>query len=246
MKFKKILSLVIVIVLIVTAFSACGGNDNDTGTTLSGNPDNGPTTASKTIAVVAKGESHAFWQAVKSGAEDAAKKYGYNITFRGPASESSSDLPSQKEMVQTALSNNVSGLVIATIGEGFADMLTQAYDKKYLLYSSTAVSGKRILKLLTPKIRIPLFQRLQHQIKTPPHLTRNSSSRFSRKIFQTRTELILSVLFSTMKLRRVLTEQMVLLKNSQSLPMQMIVQKESIRLKKKLNRVTPIMRISMR
>ena len=130
MKFKKILSLVIVIVLIVTAFSACGGNDNDTGTTLSGNPDNGPTTASKTIAVVAKGESHAFWQAVKSGAEDAAKKYGYNITFRGPASESSSDLPSQKEMVQTALSNNVSGLVIATIGEGFADMLTQAYDKK--------------------------------------------------------------------------------------------------------------------
>ena len=50
----------------------------------------------KTIAVVAKGESHAFWQSVKKGAEDAGKKYGYKITFRGPASESAKDLPSQK------------------------------------------------------------------------------------------------------------------------------------------------------
>lgn len=85
---------------------------------------------SKTIAVVAKGESHAFWQSVKSGAEAAGKKYGYDITFRGPASESAKDLPSQKELVQTALSNNVSGLVLATIGEGFVDLLGQAKDKK--------------------------------------------------------------------------------------------------------------------
>ncbi len=86
--------------------------------------------ASKTIGVVAKGESHAFWQSVKAGAEDAAAKYGYKVTFRGPASESAKDLPSQQEMVQTALSNNVDGLVLATIGEGFTDMLAQAYDKK--------------------------------------------------------------------------------------------------------------------
>lgn len=84
----------------------------------------------KTIAVVAKGESHAFWQSVKAGAEAAAKENGYTITFRGPASESAKDLPSQQEMVQTALSNNVDGLVLATIGEGFTDMLAQAYDKK--------------------------------------------------------------------------------------------------------------------
>ena len=86
--------------------------------------------AKKTIAVVAKGESHAFWQSVKAGAEDAAKAAGYEITFRGPASESAKDLPSQQEMVQTALSNNVDGLVLATIGTGFFDMLAQANDKK--------------------------------------------------------------------------------------------------------------------
>ena len=87
-------------------------------------------TESKTIAVVAKGESHAFWQSVKKGCEDAASKYGYTITFRGPASESAKDLPSQVEMVQSALSNNPKGLVVATIGEGFTDLMKQAYNMK--------------------------------------------------------------------------------------------------------------------
>ncbi len=91
--------------------------------------ENQGSSSKETIAVVAKGESHAFWQSVKKGAEDAANKYGYSITFRGPASESAKDLPSQQEMVQSALSNNVSALVVATIGEGFSDMLIQAYDR---------------------------------------------------------------------------------------------------------------------
>lgn len=129
MNFKKIISLALSLVMLTTFFSGCGSNSEGDKTTALDNSLSG-NNANKTIAVVAKGESHAFWQTVKRGAEDAAKKYGYSITFRGPASESSADLPSQKEMVQTALSNNVSGLVIATIGEGFADMLTQAYDKK--------------------------------------------------------------------------------------------------------------------
>lgn len=119
-KTKRILAVVLALTLALgtmVAFSGCS-KDGD-----------GGQSKGKTIAVVAKGESHAFWQSVKKGAEDAAAKYGYTITFRGPASESAKDLPSQMEMVQTALSNNVSGLVLATIGEGFVDMLTQAKDK---------------------------------------------------------------------------------------------------------------------
>ncbi len=129
MKFKKILAFCLAAIIALSLFTGCGKKDNNTTTDNGGTTGTGTNTG-KTIAVVAKGESHAFWQAVKSGAEDAAKKYGYTITFRGPASESSSDLPSQKEMVQTALSNKVAGLVLATIGEGFSDMLTQAYDAK--------------------------------------------------------------------------------------------------------------------
>ena len=109
---KKIIALVLIAVLAMGLF-ACAQ----------------PGEKSKTIAVVAKGESHAFWQAVKAGAEAAAKEAGYTITFRGPASESAKDLPSQIEMVQSALSSNVAGLVLATIGEGFTDLLTQAKDK---------------------------------------------------------------------------------------------------------------------
>ena len=111
---KKVLSLILVAVMLMVALVGCGGAGNDAG--------------DKTIAVVAKGESHAFWQSVKAGAEAAGAKYGYKITFRGPASESAKDLPSQMEMVQTALSNNASAIVLATIGEGFVDLLTQAKD----------------------------------------------------------------------------------------------------------------------
>ena len=75
MKFKKITALICVVVLMLTLFSGCGGDDNNADTTIGGNGGNNGTNASKTIGVVAKGESHAFWQAVKKGAEDAAKKY---------------------------------------------------------------------------------------------------------------------------------------------------------------------------
>lgn len=114
-------AFVLSILLVVLSFGGCADTSGE----------NGGNDEMKTIAVVAKGESHAFWQSVKRGAEDAAKKYGrYKISFRGPTSETASELPSQKEMVQTALSNNPAGLVIATIGEGFTDMLEQAYDRK--------------------------------------------------------------------------------------------------------------------
>jgi len=110
---KKLVALLMAAVLVIVALTGCGGQTD---------------TAQKTIAVIAKGESHAFWQSVKAGAEAAGEKYGYNITFRGPASESAKDLPSQMEMVQTALSNNASAIVLGTIGEGFVDMLSQAKD----------------------------------------------------------------------------------------------------------------------
>ncbi len=117
---KKIF-LIAAVLICIFALTACDSQNVS-------NTDN--VNSSKTIAVIAKGESHAFWQSVKSGAEDAGKKYGYKITYRGPVSESPKDIPSQMEMVQTALSNKAAGLVIATIGEGFADMLKQAYDAK--------------------------------------------------------------------------------------------------------------------
>ena len=123
-KFRKtFLPLLCVLALTVALLAGCGGNtDKPTG--------DGGKPVNKTIAVVAKGESHAFWQSVKAGAVDAGKKYGYEVTFQGPASESAKDLPSQMEMVSTALNNNPAGLVLGTIGEGFVDSLKHAFTQK--------------------------------------------------------------------------------------------------------------------
>src|ERR1035437_9944643 len=40
------------------------------------------------IAIISKGFSQQFWQAVKTGAENEAKKEGAKITFEGPPTES--------------------------------------------------------------------------------------------------------------------------------------------------------------
>ncbi len=113
-KLTKVLALVLALVLCSSIFMACGKKGGENGT----------------IAVIAKGETHAFWQAVKAGAEDAGAKYGYSVTFRGPTAESEEYVGSQREMVQSALNNqDVKAIVIATIGLGFADELVSAYDK---------------------------------------------------------------------------------------------------------------------
>ena len=91
---------------------------------------NANTKTNKTICVVAKGETHAFWKAVASGCEEAAEKYGYNYTFRAPPTETPENLPKQRELVQTGLSNGSPALVLSCIGEGFTDLLEQAYNAK--------------------------------------------------------------------------------------------------------------------
>ena len=83
----------------------------------------------KTIAVIAKGETHAFWQAVKAGAVKAGEEAGYKVTFQGPTSESESEVPNQRNMVQSALNDpTVKAIVLATIGTGFVDELVNAFD----------------------------------------------------------------------------------------------------------------------
>ena len=80
----------------------------------------------KTIAVIAKGETHAFWRNVEAGATEACKQAGYKLSFRGPEQETPENLPIQRELLQTAISNGVDGICFSGIGEGFADLFQQA------------------------------------------------------------------------------------------------------------------------
>ena len=115
---KKLIALVLVLVLALSLVACAATGEKKEEST------------EKTIAVIAKGETHAFWQAVKAGAEAAGAEKGYKVTFRGPTSESESEVPAQREMVQAALNDKtVKGIVLATIGTGFADELVTAFDK---------------------------------------------------------------------------------------------------------------------
>ncbi len=112
---KKIIALLLALVMVMSLAACAGKEDSGKGT----------------IAVIAKGETHAFWQAVKAGAVDAGAAAGYEVTFRGPTAESEEYVGSQREMVQAALNNkSTKAIVLATIGLGFVDELVSAYNKK--------------------------------------------------------------------------------------------------------------------
>ncbi len=65
------------------------------------------------IPVISKGFQHQFWQAVKQGAEQAAKDYNVDITFEGPATEAEVD--KQIEMLQAALAKNPAAICFAAL-----------------------------------------------------------------------------------------------------------------------------------
>jgi len=112
---KKLIALLLVMIMVVGMVACAQTGNGDT---------------KGTIAVIAKGETHAFWQAVKAGAVDAGTAAGYNVTFQGPTSESESEVPNQRNMVESALNTaDIKAIVLATIGTGFVDQLVAAYDK---------------------------------------------------------------------------------------------------------------------
>ncbi len=69
------------------------------------------------FAIISKGFQHQFWQAVKSGAEQSAKKNGVTITFEAPETEAMID--KQIDMLNAAIAKKPQGL-------GFAALDSQA------------------------------------------------------------------------------------------------------------------------
>lgn len=67
--------------------------------------------------IIAKGFSHQFWQAVKAGAEEAAKANGVTITFEGPNTEA--EIDKQTDILNAAIAKKPQGI-------GFAALDSQA------------------------------------------------------------------------------------------------------------------------
>jgi len=75
------------------------------------------------IPLISKGFQHQFWQAVKQGAEKAAKDFNVRITFEGPENESQVD--KQIEMLQAALDKKPKALAFAALDSKAAIPLLQ-------------------------------------------------------------------------------------------------------------------------
>ena len=82
----------------------------------------------KTIAVISKGETAAFWIKAKEGCIQAGEEYGYKVTFRGPENESPSYLSQALSLAKTQLSDEPVGIGLAAICEGYVDILQEAYN----------------------------------------------------------------------------------------------------------------------
>ena len=81
------------------------------------------------IPLISKGFQHQFWQAVKQGAEQAAKDYKVNITFEGPETEAMVD--KQIDMLSAALAKNPAAIGFAALDSKAAiPYLKQAQTKK--------------------------------------------------------------------------------------------------------------------
>ncbi len=114
MKTDKLFTVIVGLLVVATLVGACAAP--------AAAPTQAPAAATQApaaaagkpyIPVISKGFQHQFWQAVKLGAENAAKQYNVDITFEGPESESQVD--KQMEMLQTALDKHPAALCFAAL-----------------------------------------------------------------------------------------------------------------------------------
>ena len=80
------------------------------------------------IPVISKGFQHQFWQAVKRGAEQAAKQYNVQITFEGPPTEA--DIQPQVQMLVNAMAKSPSAICLAALDtSSVMDQLNEALQR---------------------------------------------------------------------------------------------------------------------
>jgi simple sugar transport system substrate-binding protein len=96
---KRLLALALAAPLVLAACSANGGNDDG----------NGGGSSDLSFSVITHGSAgDAFWDVVQNGAEQAGKDLGVTVDY-----QSDGDPQKQSQLIDTAVSQNVSGLVVS-------------------------------------------------------------------------------------------------------------------------------------
>ncbi|MBM3972782.1 MAG: substrate-binding domain-containing protein [Planctomycetes bacterium] len=97
------------LVAVSSLLAACGSDQPAT----TDKPVSGDATAAPRVAVIPKGTTHVFWQAVAAGAKDAGARTGLNVVWKGPLQEN--DRAQQIQLVQQFVSEGVAGIALAPL-----------------------------------------------------------------------------------------------------------------------------------
>lgn len=104
--------------------SSCGSDDDKSSKGGKKKSEQNPS-----IAIVSKGFSQEYWQAVKKGADQAAKKHGAHVSFVGPKNESA--VEEQIDQLTNALNKSPDALGFAALdSKAAAPLMKQAKSKK--------------------------------------------------------------------------------------------------------------------
>ncbi len=128
MKAKRLLSALMCVAIVGSLVVGCGKKEEAATASSSSAAASSSASEKIYIPVISKGFQHQFWQAVKQGAEQAAKDLNVEISFEGPEGESQVD--KQIEMLQAALGKNPQAICLAALdSQAVIPLLQQAKDK---------------------------------------------------------------------------------------------------------------------
>src|SRR4030095_2906433 len=89
---RRTITAIVGVMAVAVAVSGCGDSDGGGGSGGDEQP---------YVALISKGFRHQFWQAVKSGAEQAGKEFNVKVTFEGAQEEG--NVEQQIQLLQTTL-----------------------------------------------------------------------------------------------------------------------------------------------
>lgn len=130
MNFTKMLSVILVAVLCLALLSGCGeekgaGDSQTTSTT------NQPDIATgKTITIVGGNDKIGFYESLKKGGEEAAKKYGFTLKYIGIDDTENNDSVTHINKLEEALNSGTSGMVVTPMGENYSEIFSKFYDEE--------------------------------------------------------------------------------------------------------------------
>lgn len=139
---KKVLSVLLSTAMVATMFAGCGSKEassesatsddaatEDTADAAADTADDGEAAPAGDMhfEIVSKGFQHAYWQAVKKGAENKAAELGVTINFVGPNTES--DIADQVQMLNNAINAGPNAIGFAALDTSAAlDAIQTAMD----------------------------------------------------------------------------------------------------------------------